>query len=97
MVLMAITNDVKILSNLNSRSHQLEVFSDYENSAVTSAMPTELKIQIENRKLINFQHVHGISLQKFINYDQKLHERLKITGVSKDKDGTWFCSLIEGK
>ncbi len=24
-------------------------------------------------------------------------EKLKITSVSKDKDGTWFCSLIEGK
>jgi len=26
---MAVTNDVKVLSNLNSRGHQLEVYSDY--------------------------------------------------------------------
>lgn len=42
---------------------------------------------------MNFQHAHGISVQKFINYP-KLMEKLKITGISKDKDGTWFCSLI---
>jgi hypothetical protein len=45
---------------------------------------------------MNFQHAHGISVQKFIS-NQKLCDKLKITGISKDKDGKWFCSLIEGK
>ena len=40
IILMAITNEVKILSNLNSRAHQLEVFSDYENSLITFNMPS---------------------------------------------------------
>ena len=96
IILMAISNDTKVLSNLNSRGHQLEIYSDYANSKITAQMPTELKIQIENRKLLNFQHAHGISVQKFIDY-QKLYEKLKITGISKDKDGTWFCSMLEGK
>jgi hypothetical protein len=30
-------------------------------------MPTNLKIQIENRKLMNFAHAYGISIQKFLN------------------------------
>jgi hypothetical protein len=62
---MAITNDVKILSNLNSRMHQLEIYPDYKKSIIFRDMPSSLRIQIENRKIINFQHAHGISVQKF--------------------------------
>lgn len=40
IVLMVISNDTKVLSNLNSRAHQLEVYSDYANSRITSNMPT---------------------------------------------------------
>lgn len=40
--------------------------------------------------------MHGISVKKFISCP-KLTEKLKITAISKDKDGKWFCSAIEGR
>ena len=40
--------------------------------------------------------MHGITVKKFLN-TPKLTEKLKIASVSKDKDGKWFCSLMEGK
>lgn len=55
-----------------------------------------MRIKAENYRLINFQHSFGISVKKFIN-EPKLYEKLKITQISKDKDGKWFCSALEGK
>lgn len=54
-------------------------------------MPVRLRLLVENKKLINFQHAHGISVSKFLKYP-RLMEKLKITQISKDKDGKWFCS-----
>lgn len=45
---------------------------------------------------MNNFHMHGISVKKFMN-SPKLKEKLKIISISKDKDGRWFCSGIEGK
>lgn len=59
-------------------------------------MPIKLRLKAENRKLINFQHTYGISVKKFLS-NQKLCDKLKIVQISKDKDGKWFCSAMEGK
>jgi len=59
-------------------------------------MSSRLKIAVENRKLVNFQHAHGISVQKF-NQCPRLQEKLKIISISKDKDGKWFYSALEGE
>ena len=66
-MLLALSNDVKILSHLNSRGHQLEIYSDYENSIICKKMPLQLRLKSENYKLINFQHSFGISVRKFLN------------------------------
>lgn len=66
-----ITNDTKTLSQLNSRGHQIEIYSQYEDSFILSEMPLELRIKAENYKLINFQHSYGITVKKFLN-TQKL-------------------------
>lgn len=59
-------------------------------------MPLKLKLKSENKKLINFQHSYGITVKKFLS-QVKLVEKMKIVQVSKDKDGKWFCSGLEGK
>ena len=59
-------------------------------------MPLDLRLNLENRKLLNFFHIYGISVKKFMS-TPKLVEKLKITGISKDQDGKWFCNFIEGK
>lgn len=59
-------------------------------------MPLKLKVNIENKKLINFMHSHGITVTKF-QANAKLREKLKIISISEDKDGKWFCSALEGK
>ena len=51
---------------------------------------------MENRKLLNFAHVYGISVQKYL-LNQKLNEKLKIISISKDKSDKWFCSMFEGR
>lgn len=95
-MLIALSNDIKILSNLNHRGHQSEIISDYENSVILQHIPLELRLNMEHRKLINFYHMHGISVKKFMS-SPKLMDKLRITSISKDKDGKWFCSLLEGK
>lgn len=98
LVLMMITEDTKVLSTLNSRNHTSEVWAHYEDSLIFRDMPTQIRLNIENRKLLNFFHRHGISLNRFLyneKYD-KLRKELKLIGTSKDKDGTWFCSFLEG-
>ncbi len=67
VMLIALSNDVKILSNLTNRGYQCEVFSDYENSSILNKMPLDLRLNLENRKLINFYHMHGISVKKFMS------------------------------
>lgn len=67
MMVIGLSNDTKILSNLNSRGHQLEIYSDYENSRFLKKMPVDLKIKAENYKLVNFQHSFGISVKKYLN------------------------------
>ena len=93
---MMLSNDCKILSNLNSRGHQTEIYSDYQQSSILSSLPTLLRHNLENQKLINFAHMHGITIKKFLS-SPKLSEKLKIISISKDKDGKWFCSALEGK
>lgn len=93
MMLLALSNDVKILSCLNSRGHQLEIYSDYENSVICKRMPLALRFKAENYKVINFQHSFGISVKKFLN-SPRLADKLRITQISKDKDGKWFCSAL---
>lgn len=68
MMLIALTNDTKVLSNLNSRGHQLEIYSNYDDSKILKKMPLNLRFKAENYKLINFQHSYGISVQKFLNF-----------------------------
>ena len=41
-------------------------------------------------------HSYGISVKKFLS-EAKLTDKLKLTQISKDKDGKWFCSGLEGK
>jgi gamma-glutamyl hydrolase len=96
IMLLCISNDTKILSNLNNRGFQGEVYLDYENSAIFKKMPLDLRLNIENKKLLNFHHVYGISVKKFTT-TTKLHEKLKVTGISRDQDGKWFCAMLEGR
>jgi gamma-glutamyl hydrolase len=98
LVLMMITEDTKVLSTLNSRNHTLEGWTNYEDSAIFKDMPTNIRVNIENKPLLNFFHRHGISLSRFLyneKYD-KLRKELKLISASKDKDGLWFCSFLEG-
>lgn len=39
MMLLAISGDVKILSCLNSRGHQAEIYSDYDNCNMLKKIP----------------------------------------------------------
>ncbi len=96
VMLIALSNDVKILSNLNSRGHQQEIYSDYDSSRIMQKMPLNLRLYLQHRKLINFAHMHGISVKKFMS-SPKLMEKLKIVSITKDKDGKWFCSAMEGR
>jgi len=66
-MLIAISNDIKILSNLNSRAHQLQIYSDYDNSTYMGSLPLDLRLNIENRQLMNFYHMHGITVKKFLS------------------------------
>jgi len=59
-------------------------------------MPLDLRINLEHRKLINNHHVYGISIKKFMN-TPKLVDKLRITGISRDQDGRWFCTIMEGR
>lgn len=95
-MLLALSGETKILSHLNSRGHQTEIFSHYDNSWMLKKMPIKLRLKAENCKLINFQHTYGISVKKFLS-NPKLCEKLKIVQISKDKDGKWFCSGMEGR
>lgn len=67
IMLLALSGDVKILSRLNSRGHQVEIFSNYEKSWMLKKMPVKLRLKAENCKLLNFQHTYGISVKKFLN------------------------------
>ena len=92
-MIIAISNDTKILSRLNNRGYQCQVYSDYENSTILKRMPLDLRLNLEHRKLLNVFHIYGISVKKFMD-TPKLVEKLKITGISKDQDGKWFCNFI---
>lgn len=92
-MLIALTNDIKILSNLNHRGYQAEIITDYDNSTILKNTPIDLRLNLENRKIINFFHNHGISVKKFMN-TPKLTEKLKLISITKDKSGKWFCSLM---
>jgi gamma-glutamyl hydrolase len=40
--------------------------------------------------------MHGLSVKKY-NNSPKINQKLKIISISKDKDGKWFCSALEGR
>ena len=81
---------------MNNQGYQCEIYTDYENSTILKNIPLDLRLNMENRKLINNYHVFGILVKKFMS-TPKLMEKLKITGISKDQDGKWFCTMMEGK
>jgi gamma-glutamyl hydrolase len=93
IILLSLSGDSKVLSSLNSRGHQVELYSHYSNSRFLSQMPLHLRLKAEHLKLLNFQHSYGISVTKFL-HTQKLTDQLKIVQISKDKDGKWFCSAM---
>ena len=66
-MIIAISGDTKILSLLNNRGYQTQVYCDYENSTILNKMPIYLRLNIENRKLLNFFHIYGISVKKFMS------------------------------
>lgn len=96
LVLLMLSEDTKVLSNLNSRNHTLDIWSDYDNSIIFRDMPINIRVNIENKKLLNFFHMHGISASRFLYSEkyQSLRDELKLISASRDKDGTWFCSYL---
>jgi hypothetical protein len=44
--MMMITEDIKVLSTLNSHNHTLEVWSNYEDSVIFKDMPTNIRVNI---------------------------------------------------
>lgn len=91
--MIALTNDVKILSNLNSKGHELPIYSEYHNSRFLGSMPPQLRLLVEHRKLLNFSHMHGLSLAKYTR-SPKLKEKLRLVSIAQDKDAKWFCAAL---
>ena len=93
------SGDMKILNPLNSKNHTLDIFSYYDQSEILKNMPLNMRVNLENKKLLNFAHMNGISMNGFMVDDksEQLRKELKLISVAKDKEGRWFCSFLEGR
>lgn len=56
-------------------------------------MPPQLRLLVEHRKLLNFSHMHGLSLAKYTR-SPKLKEKLRLVSIAQDKDAKWFCAAL---